>query len=59
MSDNALTGLKVMETGEFISAPYCGKLLVDLGAEVIKIERPGAGDPARREGPFPYDVPHP
>lgn len=41
-----------------ISAPYCAKLLADYGAEVIKVEPPG-GDPARRAGPFPKDVPHP
>ncbi|MCX6022299.1 MAG: CoA transferase, partial [Chloroflexi bacterium] len=35
------------------------KLLADYGADVIKIERPGSGDPARAHGPFPGDVPHP
>ena len=55
----ALAGLRVVEFGEFISAPYCGKLLADLGAEVIKVERPDTGDKARRHGPFPGDVPHP
>lgn len=42
-----------------VSGPYCGKLLADLGAEVIKIEGPGAGDEARRRAPFPNDIPHP
>jgi len=41
-----------------IAAPYCAKLLADLGAEVVKVEPPGLGDPARRRGPFPDDVPH-
>lgn len=59
MADKALSGLKVLEFGEFISAPYCGKLLGDLGAEVIKIEKPGGGDRARDWGPFPGDIPHP
>ncbi len=59
MAKEALSGLKVLEYGEFISAPYCGKLLADLGAEVIKIEPPGSGDPARRWGPFPQNLPHP
>jgi CoA:oxalate CoA-transferase len=54
----ALDGLKVLEFSEFISGPYCGKLLADLGAEVIKIEKPG-GDKARRWGPFPGGIPHP
>jgi crotonobetainyl-CoA:carnitine CoA-transferase CaiB-like acyl-CoA transferase len=55
----ALEGLKVLELSEFISGPYCGKLMADLGAEVIKAEKPGAGDRARGWGPFPGDVPHP
>ena len=54
----ALSDLKVVEWGEFISAPYCGKLLADLGAEVIKVEDPCGGDTSRRYGPFPHDVPH-
>ncbi|MGE2725344.1 CaiB/BaiF CoA transferase family protein [Mycolicibacterium pulveris] len=49
MSD-ALAGLRVVEIGEQIAAPYCTKLLVDLGAEVVKVERP-AGDPLRSWGP--------
>lgn len=59
MSGEALSGLKVVEFGEFISGPYCGKLLADLGAEVIKVEKPGSGDKARGWGPFPKDKPHP
>ncbi|MDD5038601.1 MAG: CoA transferase, partial [Dehalococcoidales bacterium] len=59
MSKEALSGLKVLEYGEFISGPYCGKLLADLGAEVIKVEKPGSGDKARNWGPFPQDTPHP
>lgn len=47
----ALEGLRVVEVGDFISAPYCAKLLADLGADVVKIEPPG-GDSARRYGPF-------
>ena len=54
----ALSDLKVVEWGEFISALYCGKLLADLGAEVIKVEDPCGGDTSRRYGPFPNDVPH-
>ena len=58
MVERALDGLKVVEYGSFISAPYCSKLMADLGAEVIKIEEPGRGDESRRYGPFPDDVPH-
>ncbi len=59
MSAQALSGVKVVEWGEFISAPYCAKMLADMGAEVIKVEEPGSGDEARRYGPFPNDIPHP
>lgn len=55
----ALAGLKVVELGELVSAPYAAKLMADMGAEVIKIERPGAGDPARTRGPFPGSRSHP
>lgn len=55
----ALSDLKVVECGDFVSAPYCAKLLADMGAEVIKIEQPGVGDRARAVGPFPDDIPHP
>jgi len=57
MPQQALSDLKVVEYGDFISAPYCGKLLADLGAEVIKVEPPGTGDSSRRYGPFPNDEP--
>ncbi|OGO36146.1 MAG: hypothetical protein A2147_08875 [Chloroflexi bacterium RBG_16_57_8] len=59
MSQQALSGLKVLEFSEFVSGPYCGRLLAGLGAEVIKIEGPCIGDKARRWGPFPQDLPHP
>jgi crotonobetainyl-CoA:carnitine CoA-transferase CaiB-like acyl-CoA transferase len=55
----ALSGLKVVEVGELVSAPYMAKLMADVGAEVIKVERPVAGDRARTRGPFPGDTPHP
>jgi crotonobetainyl-CoA:carnitine CoA-transferase CaiB-like acyl-CoA transferase len=54
-----LEGLRVLELGSGVAAPYCAKLLADLGADVVKLERPGTGDAARRLGPFPGDVPHP
>ena len=43
----ALKGLKVVEMGQLIAGPFCGQLLGDMGAEVIKIEPPGSGDPMR------------
>ena len=55
----ALAGLKIIEVGTMVSAPYAAKLMADMGAEVIKLEPPGAGDPARTRGPFPGGQPHP
>ena len=55
----ALSGLRILELASLIPGPYCGKLLASLGAAVIKAEPPPAGDPARRRGPFPNDIPHP
>lgn len=54
----ALARLRVVEIGSEITAPYCTKLLVDLGADVVKVESPN-GDPMRRWGPFPADKPDP
>ncbi|MCY4638980.1 MAG: CoA transferase [Chloroflexi bacterium] len=53
----ALAGLRVVEVGEWVSAPFAAKLFADFGADVVKVERPGAGDPARTDGPFPDDRP--
>ena len=58
MTFSLLQGLRVVELGESISAPYCSKLLADMGAEVVKIERPGVGDQSREYGPFLNDQPH-
>ena len=58
-SPTALDGCRILEIASLIPGPYCGKLLASLGARVIKVEAPGAGDPARRRGPFPDDSPHP
>jgi crotonobetainyl-CoA:carnitine CoA-transferase CaiB-like acyl-CoA transferase len=45
-----LSGLLVVEMGQLIAGPFCGQLLGDMGAEVVKIETPGAGDPMREWG---------
>ena len=51
-SDEALPlrDVRVIEMGHLIAGPFCGSLLADLGAEVIKIENPDGGDPMRRWG---------
>ena len=46
-----LEGIRVLELGQVLSAPFAGAILGDLGAEVLKIERPDGGDDARRMGP--------
>jgi len=45
-----LAGVRVIEMGQLLAGPFCGQLLADFGAEVIKIEAPGAGDPLREWG---------
>ena len=45
-----LEGLRVIEMGSLIAGPFCGQLMGDLGADVIKIEQPGEGDPMRQWG---------
>ena len=57
MSAGALEGLRILEWGELASAPYCGKLAADMGAEVIKVEPPRRGDKARWIAPFFQDTP--
>lgn len=59
MTRDALSGLRIVELGEGIAPAYCGKLLADLGADVVKVEPPVRGDVLRRRGPFPGDEPHP
>lgn len=50
MTDGPLSGLRVIEMGTLIAGPFCGQILADFGAEVIKIEDPGKGDPMRQWG---------
>jgi len=45
-----LAGVRVVELGQLLAGPFCGQLLGDLGAEVIKVEDPGRGDPMREWG---------
>ena len=58
MTKGALRDIRVLDLGCYISAPYCAHLLASYGAEVVKVEEPVEGDPARRAGPFPKDQPH-
>lgn len=53
---NVLNEIRVLDLGRFISAPFCGMLLADMGAEVIKIERVGVGEDGRRLGPYKNNV---
>ncbi len=48
--EGALRGLRVIEMGQLIAGPFCGQLMADFGAEVIKLEPPGKGDPMREWG---------
>jgi formyl-CoA transferase len=50
-----LTGIRIIALEQYMSAPYCTMLLADAGAEVIKIERPGQGDPRRSIPPYATD----
>ena len=45
-----LADIRVIELGQLIAGPFCGQLLADMGAEVIKVEAPGGGDPLRQWG---------
>ncbi len=51
MTDGALAGIKVVDLTSHLSGPYCTMILADLGADVIKVERAGQGDDARRMPP--------
>ncbi len=59
MPKAALSGMKVLDLTWYLAGPYCTKMMADFGAEVIKVERPDGGDPARKQGPFYRDKPGP
>ena len=54
-----LSDIKVLELAHGLSGAFCSKLLADQGANTIKVEPPGWGDPARQEPPFINGSPHP
>ena len=51
MAPSALDGVKVLDLSRHLAGPYCAMMLGDLGAEVIKVERPGTGDETRQWQP--------
>ena len=51
MSTGPLAGIRVLDLSRFIAGPLCAQILADMGAEVIKVERP-AGEDARHHAPF-------
>ena len=53
--DGALDGVRVLELGQMLAGPFAGHMLADLGAEVIKVEQPGHGDPMRVWGHVRYN----
>ena len=48
---SVLEGVRVVELTEALAGPYCAMLLGDMGADVVKVERPGVGDQSRTWGP--------
>ena len=57
--NSPLDGVKVLDFSQGTSGGIATKMMAIMGADVVKVEPPGTGDPTRAQGPFPGDVPHP
>jgi len=58
MAEQMISDIKVLDLSWHIAGPHCTKIMAGYGADVLKIERPGVGDPTRSKPPFLNDEPH-
>jgi hypothetical protein len=56
LNDPVLAGIRVLDLSSIVAGPAAGMILADLGAQVLKVERPGSGDDARAMGPHPRQI---